>query len=489
MTWRVSLAAAVMLVAACEGSPSSPKAVQVEEPVARAQRPQDVIVHAEAQTGVMRAMSNAVGAAYRQGAKARDSRETLPPQDLLAEASVLSVVFSGNTHGEVDDCGCKSNPLGGVARRATLIDAVPEGELWASRPWKPEGVMAVDAGDLLFKTATLDRAPQASKDLALHEAQTLVEALNAARPAAVAAGELDFALGIKPFKALVTQAEFPWISANLYEGKDRLLPGHVVVEVGGRRVALLGLTRAEASRAEYWTERGLRVEDPAKAYVSERASVVGADLVILLSNLGVRETEKLVTGMPLEQRPDLVFLSNSNSLTREPIWADAVPMFEPLSQGKMVGRVDVLLRGSGRPEWMNRGVDVGKVGQAYRRAWSNYVAARQRVADVRRDQAEQELQLSRLAEADKAGREKITRQQTFLTRELERAENRLALVSEELLKAGTTLEEAQAGANVKATGDDWVDVQVADVKLSIPGLPAVQKVVDRRAKKRPAGAQ
>ena len=52
-------------------------------------------------------------------------------------------------------------------------------------------------------------------------------------------------------------------------------------------------------------------------------------------------------------------------------------------------------------------------------------------------------------------------------------------------KLDGVLEETSTPPN----GDDWLDLQVAEVKLNIGSPDAVQTLIDRRAKKRPDAAK
>ncbi len=470
------------LIVACDKKPAPP----VENEVVRPERPQDVLVHSLAQDAVVRGLSNAVGQAVRHGEQLFEREPSDPPNDLVETAKVVSIFFSANTHGEVDDCGCKANPLGGIARRVALETDVGETPLlWKARNWHPSSHIKVDAGDLLFKTATLDRSAEFEQRLGKYEAETIVEVLNLDPPDAVLAGELDFAMGLEEFESLVGRSKFGWISANLFKGGSRLLPSHKIIERDGKRIAVIGITRQNTSRDGFWSERGLRVEDPAASIKSVMAEIGAADVVVLLSNLGARDSQALLETLTDAERPDVVVVSNSNSLTREPLWVEGVPILEPLSQGKMIGRADMLIRGDGRPVWANQRPDLRKVAQAYRRAWATYASARQRRGDVMRDRAESILGLAKLAVEDVEKRQRIEHNAEFLEKEIERSEARLSLVSTDLLKSGRILEEAIDARKQPVSGDDWLDVQIAEVKLTITGPADVERFVAKRAKKRP----
>ncbi|MEM1349658.1 MAG: hypothetical protein AAGI01_13945, partial [Myxococcota bacterium] len=66
---------------------------------------------------VMGAWSAALKPAARMGT-ASWLRSLVPAQRPESAERTYTIAFSGNLHGRREDCGCKSNPLGGVARRA-----------------------------------------------------------------------------------------------------------------------------------------------------------------------------------------------------------------------------------------------------------------------------------------------------------------------------------------------------------------------------------
>jgi hypothetical protein len=148
----------------------------------------------------------------------------------------------------------------------------------------------------------------------------------------------------------------------------------------------------------------------------------------------------------------------------------------------------MLIRGEGRPVWMNERADLSKVAQAYRRAWATYASARQRRGDVMRDRAESILKLAKLPAEQKVERERIEHNAEFLEKEILRVESRLALISADLLKSGQVLSEAIDARKQPVSGDDWLDLQIAEVKLTIVGPPDIERVVAKRAKKRPTNS-
>ena len=57
--------------------------------------------------------------------------------------NIITILGTTNVHGEIDPCGWKKKPLGGLARKATIID-----EVRSEINGEP---IVVDAGNLFFK--------------------------------------------------------------------------------------------------------------------------------------------------------------------------------------------------------------------------------------------------------------------------------------------------------------------------------------------------
>jgi 2',3'-cyclic-nucleotide 2'-phosphodiesterase (5'-nucleotidase family) len=79
----------------------------------------------------------------------------------------IRIVSTANVHGETDPCGWKKKPLGGLARKATIIDNL-----------RSDGfdVLILDAGNLLFKKETL--SPGTPTETAKLTAEIIIAAFN-----------------------------------------------------------------------------------------------------------------------------------------------------------------------------------------------------------------------------------------------------------------------------------------------------------------------
>jgi 2',3'-cyclic-nucleotide 2'-phosphodiesterase (5'-nucleotidase family) len=181
-----------------------------------------------------------------------------------------------------------------VARRATQIKAA-----------RAQGgnVLVVDAGNAL-----IGELGNTSEPAERTKGVTSVEALNRLGYDAVALGPRDLLLGHDELLKRLGEARgYSFLSANLYDkatGKLAAQP-YLIKEIGGHRVALIGITGAVPEETE-----------ECEAVAALVAAVQSkADVVVLLSNAGL-EANKVIAGQV--QGIDLIVSGGQGSLT-EPL--------------------------------------------------------------------------------------------------------------------------------------------------------------------------
>jgi len=165
--------------------------------------------------------------------------------------------------------------IGGVARRATKIAS----ERKTGRP-----VLVLDAGNSL--TGDQDPARKSA-------GASSIEALNLLGYDAMALGPRDLALGLSVLRERIVEANFPILSANAIDQQtgERLTKSYVVREMGGHRVAIIGLSAASDSDE-------IRVGAPLsslKDAVAEARSQ--SDEIIVLSNAGAPVNQQIADGV------------------------------------------------------------------------------------------------------------------------------------------------------------------------------------------------
>jgi len=135
----------------------------------------------------------------------------------FGSAQAVTLVHSNDVAGELEPCGCRTNPQGGMARKYHLVKKI-----------KDPFVIQVDSGDLLFPSEIL---PELLQEQAKVQAGFLVQSYNLTGQNVAVPGEKDFALGFKTFEILRKKAKFKYLAANLFlkDGKPAF-PGHAILE-------------------------------------------------------------------------------------------------------------------------------------------------------------------------------------------------------------------------------------------------------------------
>lgn len=172
--------------------------------------------------------------------------------------------------------------IGGIARRATLVQQLRQqlhGELWL-----------VDCGDFC------DGTP-----FSLHYRGVAdVVAMNACGYDYATLGNHEFNNTLQQVKKLIATARYPYVLANAREkatGRE-LCPPYRIVNRNGIRFALFGLV-TDTTRTYPAAEEGVEILDPVEVARNLVAQLRReADVVILLSHLGIEVDRELAATVP-----------------------------------------------------------------------------------------------------------------------------------------------------------------------------------------------
>ncbi|MFW5966910.1 MAG: hypothetical protein ACOCV2_05295 [Persicimonas sp.] len=477
---------------------------QAEAEEAEEGTPEERIAHTTAEEAVYDAhqegFERALRGARRELHGAEREREDRADKK-RPDGDVLSLVFSGNIHGELEDCGCKSNPLGGLARRQTLVEYARDPQADGARKWwsedlvEPDALFTVDAGDLLYRSPSLDKRPERLQKKAQDKAATLVEALAVDPPDALNVGQLDLMFGLDAYRDLVDGTDLPVVSANLYDAEsERPFEGHRVVERDGFRVAIVGLLNPKGPGDDFYEKRDIEVKDPVEAYRDEVAELSeDVDFVVLASNLGINDSSKLVEEVRGDDvRLDAVVVSNTKRLTRTPHWSAGRPLVEPQARGKYLGRLDVHLDDDGTIEYANARVDTQKRLADYQKAWDGYVDARRRRGETEREIAELQRRLEGDEDVEEGGEEsngedgrldgdersKLESKIENLRKRRDTLDKRVETASSDLARQSSSLPSVDEVARGASEEGDWAETTIAPLELDIPQQEKVRALLD-----------
>jgi len=139
----------------------------------------------------------------------------------------LTLALTGNSYGYLENCGCKVNQAGGVARRSTMLQRLRQ-----SAP-----VLALDAGNALMRPESF----VAPDFLALEEEKVYLRSMATMGYPFAVVGPAELAYGLGRFRAAAAAAGFPFVLANARDSAGALAPPWRVAVAGGVRVGVIGL--------------------------------------------------------------------------------------------------------------------------------------------------------------------------------------------------------------------------------------------------------
>ena len=216
----------------------------------------------------------------------------------------LSFAYTGRTDGFLENCGCKVNQSGGVARRASALTRFRR---------KYPDALVLDAGD-----AFLRPQQQSGLDpLSAAEQGLVAEVLAANRYDALAIGLTELTFGHERFRELTGPLRLPYVATNLGARDGRLAHGSRSFSRAGLDIAVLGLFERPlpaGALSQYFEEaaESLKVEDAVERARAELDGLAKSpDLLIALGNLTPHSIRRLVARCP---ELDLVISTEFNAL-------------------------------------------------------------------------------------------------------------------------------------------------------------------------------
>lgn len=262
----------------------------------------------------------------------------------------LQILWTNDTHGfflpvyhaeysEIDsyaETAATEGKVGGYAQIAGLVKKLKEG-IWA------HSTLFVDAGD------TFDGSPVAQ----LTRGQAVVPVLNAMGYDAWTPGNRDFAWPKADFLAVTSQLNFPQVCANLQDAATGafVMPRYIMKQVGGLKVAMIGLTSLAGGGAGFQVlggnVPGVLLETDISTLAADIRASEKADLVVVISHLGYYQDQKFAartTGIDI-----IVGSHTHHNVYTAPVIANAdasrkVIVAQAGSHGKFLGKLNVWVK-------------------------------------------------------------------------------------------------------------------------------------------------
>jgi 2',3'-cyclic-nucleotide 2'-phosphodiesterase (5'-nucleotidase family) len=237
----------------------------------------------------------------------------------------LTILHLNDTHGfilpQIDKSVDMKTPVGGAAYLAFMIEE--------QRAANPKGTLLLSSGDMFQGTPISN----------VFRGKPILDIMNYLRFDAMALGNHEFDWGQKTLIDLASDAQFPFLSANLFGLNGRTpawLKPYVILRRSGLRIAVIGITTPETS---YTTKpdnvRGLIFTDPDGILPGLIRQVrKDADLIILLTHLGLDDDKALaakVSGI------DAIVGGHSHTAINKPVMVNNTIIVQAKCYGQYLG--------------------------------------------------------------------------------------------------------------------------------------------------------
>ena len=202
-----------------------------------------------------------------------------------------------------------------------------------------ENSILIDAGD----------ATQGQSFATVDTGKHVIEVMNAAGYDAMAAGNHEFDYGADALLANAASAEFPILSANTLKDGEPLLDCHTVIEAGGFKIGVIGVTTSSTATSTNPAKlEGITFENEIEAVKAEMAELDGqVDAFILVTHLGDNPaaasitSEQLLEGLTPNELWSIAAVIDGHSHTIEDVDYGTVPIVQTGTQNTSLGVVTI----------------------------------------------------------------------------------------------------------------------------------------------------
>jgi 5'-nucleotidase len=185
--------------------------------------------------------------------------------------------------------------------------------------------------------------------------EQMITSLNALRLDLAVLGNHEFDIDLETLEKRIRESSFKYVAANVFHKDGRLIEGvksHVTFDMGGARVAVLGLLTEET--AEKSTHgREITVADPIATgkRLAARLRRQGADIIIALTHLSMCDDKRLAR----EADVDLIVGGHEHELLQS--MAGRAHISKMGSDARDLGRIDLHLARAGRGRFRVKDID------------------------------------------------------------------------------------------------------------------------------------
>ena len=249
-------------------------------------------------------------------------------QNKLENKDQLSILFTGNINAEIEPCGCRQFPLGGIDN---VYGAISEES-------KTSSVIFIDTGDSYYQANFI---PDSEEKSSREKSRAIHEGLNLLNLDFKTLGEQDLTGGIDELKSFSKSAHYKFIVTNLSDTAQISHSKQEIFNFHQHTFFIIGIVNPDTIQDEY------------RKYFSEPKSTIKDKILDLKNNFNFNPENKFHhlillshSGQTLEQEiakdfPEINWILGSHSMnfTQKPLEENKTQMAQMLSRNHYLGKI------------------------------------------------------------------------------------------------------------------------------------------------------
>ena len=242
----------------------------------------------------------------------------------------LTILHSNDLHGDFLAETADSGLVGGISMLSGYVNKVRNEE---------DNVVYAIAGDM-FRGSIIDSE---------YKGLSTIEIMNLMAPDAVTLGNHEVDYGLTHLLFIEKCANFPIINANMYLKLNgtRLFNSHMVLDVGGIRILLIGILTEDVlatTKQEELIGTLVDIYDAASEVrkITDAYKTKDIDLTILLTHIGFEKDKELARELDPGCAVDMIIGGHSHTYLSEPCIVEGIPIVQAAVGTAQIGRFDIV---------------------------------------------------------------------------------------------------------------------------------------------------
>ena len=256
---------------------------------------------------------------------------TQKPNEEIKNQKPPIIVFSHNLHGELEICGCRKKPLGGMVQAAGLFE-----NLKSQHP--NQEILYFDTGDSLYPTGQIPEVFLKSHHFAASHVMSFFKDL---KITAFLPGDQDLTFGYQNLIDRMGKSRVPILLSNTLE-QDKHIQKYLIHEMSHMVIYFVGVLEKNLLTSD--DSLLIESETAIKEQVKEINKIHGErfpakqKMMILLSHSGMRRDKELATKFP---EFSWIIGAHSQSFTQLPEIVGKTQIVQVLSRNHHMGVIDL----------------------------------------------------------------------------------------------------------------------------------------------------